>query len=121
MSRRQLPRGAGVAPSAEQRAVQFRQILRVREFRWLWLADMQSGVGDQLARVALSVLVFTETGSGLLTAGVYALTYLPALLGSILLGSLADRMPRRALLVTGDLVRAVLLAVMALPWVPLAV
>jgi len=121
VSRRQLPCGAGVAPPAEQRAVQFRQILRVREFRWLWLADMQSGVGDQLARVALSVLVFTETGSGLLTAGVYALTYLPALLGSILLGSLADRMPRRALLVTGDLVRAVLLAVMALPWVPLGV
>ncbi len=82
---------------------------------------MQSLVGDQLARVALSVLVFTQTGSGLLTAGVYALTYLPSLLGSILLGSLADRMPRRALLVTGDLVRAVLLAVMALPGVPLGV
>ncbi len=108
-------------PPTERRTVQFRHILRVREFRWLWLADMQSLVGDQLARVALSVLVFTQTGSGLLTAGVYALTYLPALLGSILLGSLADRMPRRALLVIGDLVRAVLLAVMALPGVPLGV
>lgn len=113
--------GETEVPPAERRPAQFRHILRVREFRWLWLADMQSLVGDQLARVALSVLVFTQTGSGLLTAGVYALTYLPALLGSILLGSLADRMPRRALLVTGDLVRAVLLAVMALPGMPLGV
>jgi len=107
--------------SAERRSLQFRDVLRVREFWWLWLADVQSLVGDQLARVALSVLVFDGTGSGLLTAGVYALTYLPALLGSILLGMLADRMPRRALLVAGDLVRAVLLAVMALPAVPLGV
>jgi len=29
------------------------------------------------------VLVFTQTGSGLLTVGVYALTYRPGLLGSI--------------------------------------
>jgi len=105
----------------EQQTLQFRQVLQVREFRWLWLADVQSLVGDQLSRVALSVLVFDQTGSGLLTAGVYALTYLPALLGSILLGTLADRMPRRALLVAGDVVRAALLAVMAVPEVPLGV
>jgi len=107
--------------STEQRTLQFRHVLRVREFRWLWLADVQSLVGDQLSRVVLSVLVFDETGSGLLTAGAYALTYLPALLGSILLGGLADRMPRRALLVVGDLVRAALLALMAVPGVPLGV
>ncbi|WP_127784416.1 MFS transporter [Rhodococcus sp. X156] len=99
----------------------FGDVLRVREFRWLWFADIQSMFGDQLARVALSVLVFSETGSGILTAGVYALTYLPALLGSILLGTLADRLPVRRLLVGGDLLRAGLLALMALPSMPLAV
>ncbi|MDQ6850877.1 MAG: MFS transporter [Actinomycetota bacterium] len=97
----------------------FLDVLRVREFRWLWFADLQSLIGDQLSRVALSVLVFNQTGSGLLTAAVYALTYLPAVLGSVLLGSLADRIPRRALLVGGDLVRAVLLGVMAVPAVPI--
>jgi len=96
----------------------FRDVLRVREFRWLWFADLQSLFGDQLARVALSVLVFERTGSGLLTAGVYALTYLPALIGSVVLGPLADRIPRRRLLVAADALQAVLLAAMAVPAVP---
>ena len=96
-------------------AAGFTALLRIREFRLLWLADAQSLLGDQLARVALSVLVYDRTGSGLLTAAVYALTFLPALAGSVLLGPLADRLPRRALLIGGDLIRAALLAAMTLP------
>lgn len=96
----------------------FTALLRVPEFRVLWFADVQSLLGDQVARVALSVLVFDRTGSGLVTAAVYALTFLPALLGSLVLGGVADRVPRRALLVGGDLIRAGLLAVMAVPAVP---
>lgn len=103
------------------RAAGFAGVLRGREFRLLWLADAQSLLGDQLARVALSVLVYDRTESGLLTAAVYALTFLPALFGSVLLGPLADRLPRRALLAGGDVIRAVLLAVMALPPLPVAV
>ncbi len=103
------------------RAAGFAAVLRGREFRLLWLADAQSLLGDQLARVALSVLVYDRTRSGLLTAAVYALTFLPALFGSVLLGPLADRLPRRALLVGGDVLHAVLLAVKALPPLPVAV
>ncbi|MGH8961809.1 MAG: MFS transporter, partial [Jatrophihabitantaceae bacterium] len=99
----------------------FTGVLRQREFGLLWLADVQSLLGDQLARVALAVLVYDRTGSGFATAAVYALTFLPALIGSVLLGPIADRIPRRALLVTGDLVRAGLLAVMALPGMPIPV
>jgi len=67
------------------------------------------------------VLVYERTGSGLITAAVYALTYLPALFGGVLLGPLADRLPRRALLIGGDVIRAALLAVMALPSLPVPV
>ena len=90
-------------------------VVRSREFRRLWIADAQSLVGDQLARVALSILVFEQTRSGLATALVYALTFLPAVVGNILLGSLADRFPRRDVLVIGDLARGGLLASMAIP------
>lgn len=62
--------------------VGFGAVLRVREFRWLFFADMQSQLGDQLARVALSVLVFARSGSVFLTAAVFALTFLPAVLGA---------------------------------------
>jgi len=105
-----MPRTGDTAPAAG-----FTSLLRIREFRLLWLAGAQSLLGDQLARVALSVLVYDRTGSGLVTAAVYALTFLPALAGSVLLGPLADRLPRRGLLVGGDLIRAALLAAMALP------
>jgi len=91
------------------------------EFRWLWLADVQSLLGDQLARVALTVLVYERTSSGLASAAVYAATFVPALAGGVLLGPLADRMPRRTLLVAGDAIRAVLVALMALRSVPLGV
>jgi MFS family permease len=96
----------------------FREVLGVAEFRSMWLAEMLSVCGDQLARVALSVLVYDRTGSALLTGLTYALTYAPSLLGGILFGGLADRFPRRTVLVTVDAGRAVLMAAVALPGVP---
>ncbi|WP_309110669.1 MFS transporter [Saccharothrix sp.] len=97
----------------------FRAAFAVPEFRVLWCAAALSTVGDQLARVALSVLVFQRTGSAAWTALTYALTMLPALVSGVLLSGLADRFPRRAVMVAADLLRAVLLALMAVPGVPL--
>jgi MFS family permease len=101
--------------------VTFRSLFRHREFAVLWLAGAQSQLGDQLARVALSVLVFARTGSGLATAATYALTYLPAFVGGILLAGMADLYPRRRLLVVCDVLRALLFGLMAIPAVPLPV
>lgn len=90
------------------------QVFRVREFRGIWFAEIVSIAGDQLARVALTVLVYGRTGSAAWAAITYALTFLPALLGGVLLGRLADRYPRREVMVVCDVVRAVLVALMAL-------
>jgi predicted MFS family arabinose efflux permease len=99
--------------------VTFAAVLRIREFRVLWVADAQSAIGDQIARVALSVLVFERTASALLTALAYALTFVPAMLGGVLLSGLADRLPRRQVMIGCDVIRAVLLGCMAIPRVPL--
>ncbi|WP_157749204.1 MFS transporter [Jatrophihabitans sp. GAS493] len=93
----------------------FRDALRVREFRWLWIADTQSALGDQLTRVAISVLVFSRTGSAALTALVFGMTYLPAVLGGLFLSGLADRYPRRRLMVICDAARFVLVLAVAIP------
>ncbi|HEU5474879.1 MAG TPA: MFS transporter [Actinophytocola sp.] len=97
------------------RAPGFRQVLGVKEFRSLWAAELFSIVGDQLAGVALAVLVYQRTSSAALTALTYALSFVPSVLGGMLLSGLADRFPRRSVLVSTDLVRATLAAVMALP------
>lgn len=109
--------GAAVG-SAVQRPT-YTDVLRVTEFRAIWIADVQSLVGDQIARVALTVLVFARTGSAALTGITYALTYLPSVVGGAFLSPLADRYRRRAVMIWCDLIRMVLLAVMALPWLPL--
>ncbi|WP_145926552.1 MFS transporter [Amycolatopsis orientalis] len=91
-----------------------------REFRALWLAEVQSLIGDQLTIVALAILVYDRTGSALLSAVVYSLTFLPALAGGLGLSQLADRYPRRTVLVFSSLIQAVLIGVMAIPGTPLA-
>lgn len=98
-----------------------RQLLLDREYVALSSSSLLSSVGDQVSRVALSVLVYSRTGSPLLTALVYAITYLPAVVGGPLLCGLADRLPRRRVLIGIDLSRAALLALMAVPAMPLGV
>jgi predicted MFS family arabinose efflux permease len=87
----------------------------------LFLAGVLSVAGDQLARVALSVLVFDRTESAGLTALTYALTYIPDLLFGPLLAGFADRYPRRTVMIVTDLARAVLVAAMAVQALPLLV
>lgn len=99
----------------------FREVLAIGEFRALWFAQMQSRFGDQLARLAIAVLVFDKTDSPLLTGLTYALTFLPPLVSAPLLSGLADRYPRRTVYVVGESYRAVLVGVMAIPAMPLPV
>jgi len=93
----------------------FADVFAVAEFRALFLAQLVSVAGDQLARVALSILVFERTDSAGWAAATYALTFLPDLLGGPLLSGLADRFPRRRVMVCADLARVVLVAAMAVP------
>lgn len=96
----------------------YREVFAVGEFRALWLAQALSFIGDQLAQVALAVLVYDNTRSTLLTALVYALTYIPPIVGGPVLSGLADLFPRRTVMVVCDVLRAGLVAPMALVEMP---
>lgn len=93
----------------------------MREFRALWFAQVLSVAGDQLARVALTLRVFDQTHSALLAAVTFAASVVPTFVGGIALSGLADRLPRRAVMIACDLIRLVLVVVMALSGVPIAV
>ncbi|MEQ0564348.1 MFS transporter [Amycolatopsis sp. NEAU-NG30] len=101
------------------RAVGFRDVLAVTEFRALFSAQLVTVTGDQLARVALSILVYDRTNSAGWAALTYALTFLPDLVGGPLLSGLADRHPPRTVMIAADVLRAAAVAVMALPGLPL--
>jgi MFS family permease len=102
-----------------ERTARFRDVLAIGEFRVLWLAQVQSRMGDQFARVALAMLVFDRTESAAITALVYAMTLIPPLITAPLLAGIADRYSRRTVMVVTELVRAVLSALMIIPAVPL--
>jgi MFS family permease len=106
--------GGGPAPVAQvppARAT-FTQVFAVGEFRALWLAMLLSVAGDQLARVAMTVLVYDRTRSPFLTALTYAVTLLPWLVGGVGLAGLADRVPRRQVMIACDVARLALVLAM---------
>ena len=72
-----------------------------------------------MALVALALLVYDRTRSPLLAAIAYAAGTLPYLIGALFLSGMADRFPRREVMVICDVVRAALVAVMLVPRMPL--
>jgi hypothetical protein len=59
----------------------------------LWLAQVLSTAGDQIVRVALTLLVYDRTRSALLAAVTFVMGMLPAFAGGTLLAGLGDRVP----------------------------
>ena len=99
--------------------VTYRSVLGHPEFRALLVADGLSTVGDQIARIAVALLVLERSGSAFAASATYACSYLTWLVGGPFLSALADRYPRRRLMVLCDLARMVLIALLAVPGTPL--
>ncbi len=84
---------------------------RRRAFRQLFAAHAISRAGDAFNTVALVVLVFDLTGSGLGVAGIVVFEVVPVLLFGPVAGLVVDRLPRRRVMVAADIARAGLAAV----------
>ena len=99
----------------------FRDVFSIAEFRALWAAQVLSVVGDQLARVALTLLVFDTTKSAFLAAVTFVASVVPVFFGGIILAGLADRFPRRRVMIGCDVARCALVIAMIAPGLPVAV
>ena len=105
--------------SPDSRA-RYRDVLGAAEFRAIFAANVVSMLGNVVAAVALTVLVYQQTRSPALAASVLALSFLPYLIGGALLGAAADRLPARRVLVACDLASAALIGCMVIPGMPLS-
>ena len=92
--------------------------LRNEAFRKLWLSQVVSEVGDWSARLALTTLMYERTRSATWAAVMAVSALLPMLGPGQLLASFADRIDRRFILVTADLVRAAIFVVLAVVTLP---
>jgi MFS family permease len=104
-----LSTGSGVEPSspaARPTRPPLWRAFHTPAFRSLFLAQTVSRWGDTFNAVALVILVFRLTGSGLRVAGTVAFEIVPVLLLGFLAGAIVDRHPRRRIMITADLGRA---------------
>jgi len=87
--------------------------MRHRNYALLWIGQAISQVGDRFHWVAISLWVFSVTGSALsVSYAIVALMVGPAVVG-IFAGAIVDRFDRRKILIYSDLARAAL--VFAIP------
>jgi MFS family permease len=89
-------------------------VLRNSGYRRLFAAQTISRWGDTVNTVALVVLVFQLTGSGLGVSGVVIAEILPVLLLAPIAGAVVDRLPRVRVMVGADLTRMALAAALPL-------
>jgi hypothetical protein len=111
---------AGVVKDTERPAT-FRDVFAVREYRALYLALIASWVGEYLSRAAVTVLVFQQTQSVVLSAASFAISYLPWIAGGPLLAALAERYPYRRVMALCDFSRMILIALVLIPGLPIPV
>jgi hypothetical protein len=89
------------------------RVLRHRDFRYLWLAQSSSMIGDCIVIVALALFVIELTGNATDLGLVLAASSLPLVAFLLIGGVWADRLPRHRVMVVTDLVRFTLHALLA--------
>ena len=87
--------------------------LRHRSFAVLWSASLVSNVGSWMQTVAVGALVISRTGQASWAVLVAAGAFLPIGLLSPVGGALADRLRRRPVIAGGNLIEAMIAAVIA--------
>jgi len=90
-----------------------RPLLQHRDFRLLWVGTTTSSIGDGFFLVALAWQVYDLEPNPAALAAVGVAWTLPQLLLLVPAGVLADRVDRRLLMISGDLLRAIAIGAMA--------
>ena len=91
-----------------------RDLLRIPDFRRLYLAQAISDLGDGMTYLALFLLVLDLTGSAAAIALMSILVALPPVTVGLFAGAYADRHDRRRIMVVSDTLRAVVVLAMLL-------
>jgi len=83
-------------------------VFRSRNFSLMWSAQLISTIGDALATIAASIVIYRMTGSAAGVALMLLVTALPSLGLGLFAGVVVDRYDRRRIMMAVDLTRALL-------------
>ena len=91
-----------------QRSIGYVRLLKTnRPFRHLWYGQVVSELGDWLNSIAIYMLVLKLSGTGTAMASAMMAKLLPIFFVSPLAGVLIDRMDRKVIMITSDVLRFV--------------
>ena len=83
---------------------------RNRNYRYTWMGQVVSEIGDHFNNVAVFSLALATSRSGLVVSGIMLSRAIPAVLAGPFAGVLLDRVDRKRVMIASDLVRAVVAA-----------
>jgi MFS family permease len=78
-----------------------------RNYRYTWIGQVVSEIGDHFNNIAVFSLAMETTGSGLVVSGVMLSRAIPAVMAGPLAGVVLDRSDRKRIMIASDLIRAV--------------
>ncbi len=81
-----------------------------RNYRYTWIGQVVSEIGDHFNNVAVFSLAVAATGSPIVVSGVMLSRAVPAMLAGPLAGVTLDRFDRKRVMIASDLIRAVVAA-----------
>src|SRR4051794_38223701 len=93
-------------PAVTPRDLSSRDVLRIREYRLVWCAQLVSDIGDGLTNLALLLLVNTLTHSTAALALMAIVLAVPPMTIGLVAGAYVDRLDRRRVMLASDLLRA---------------
>lgn len=100
---------SSTAENAGSLSVAHRPLLLTRDFGLVWSGQLISQIGDGVSRLALLWFVYAVTGSPLKTSVIGLLQTIPPIVLGPLIGVYVDRLPKKVLLITSDVLRALLI------------
>ncbi|HET9222791.1 MAG TPA: MFS transporter, partial [Roseiflexaceae bacterium] len=91
-----------------EQTLTIREVLKLRDFRLLWLAQIVSDFGDSLTTLALLILVNQLTGSTAALATMAIVLAVPQVTFGLVAGVYVDRLDRKRIMIVSDLLRGML-------------
>src|SRR5579871_2015267 len=77
-------------------------------YRYTWIGQVVSEIGDHFNNIAVFSLALAHTQSGLVVTGIMLSRAIPAILAGPIAGVVLDRHDRRRIMIASDVIRAAL-------------
>ena len=78
-----------------------------RNYRYTWMGQVVSEIGDHFNNIAVFSLALQATGSGMVVTGIMLARAVPAVAAGPIAGVVLDRMNRQRIMIASDMIRAV--------------